>query len=201
MSVVAEIEPLLVPELLEKATVKPPTVAVFPAASLAVSVSVDVLPLVIDALATLMSDCEREIVPTCTETCGDVVVTGVPPIVALMLVAVPAIAPVNEARYVPLLSSVVVPMVPVEDPPLYENTTVAPPIETTLLLTSRAFKRNSVALPDATEELLTDNIDVVTEIGPGTTVIVGRVLVTGEPLIVALTVEAEPAVEPVKVAE
>lgn len=44
-------------------------------------------------------------------------VMALPPIVAVMVVAVPAVVPVNVAVYVPLPLSVVDPILPLEVPP------------------------------------------------------------------------------------
>lgn len=97
MSVVAPTVPVLVPPVREKATVDPPALKLFPAASLAVSVR-----LILDPEATVLLDTEItevtvEIVPGVTVIVGSVVVTGAPLIVAPMVVAVPAKTPVNTA--------------------------------------------------------------------------------------------------------
>lgn len=98
---------------------------------------------VIDELA-------KEIVPGVTVTVGSVLVITLPPIVALIDVAVPAIAPVNVDVYAPSPTSLVDERVPVLVPPLRENTTVCPPFVRALPEASRV---RSVAVneePEAT---------------------------------------------------
>lgn len=56
MSVVDPIEPLALPPILPKATVRPPVVIKLPLASFAVKVRVDVAPELIDADETLTKD-------------------------------------------------------------------------------------------------------------------------------------------------
>ena len=135
-----------------------------------------------------------------TVTGGNVDVTAVPPIVAWIVVAVPAVTPVKVAVYVPLLWSVVAPIVPVLDPPEAVKTTVEPPVVRLFPAASLACKVSVSLLPEATVGLDTLTVEVVTETGPGVTATVGSVEVTGEPPIVAPIVVAVPASTPVKVA-
>jgi len=80
-----------------KRTVKPPVVRLLPAASLAVRVTVAVVPEAMLAGATETSDCERLAAPGVTVMVGNVEVTALPPIVAVMVVALPAVVPVKVA--------------------------------------------------------------------------------------------------------
>ena len=73
----------------------------FPARSLACIVSVVALPDVTVALSTVTREVLTEIAPGVTVMVGSVVLMGLPPIVAPMLLAVPAVTPVNVAVYVP----------------------------------------------------------------------------------------------------
>ena len=50
---------------------------------------------------TVTVDCESETDPAVTVIVGKVEVTALPPIVLVMVVAVPAVVPVNCAVYVP----------------------------------------------------------------------------------------------------
>ena len=89
--------PVLVPPAAVKTTVAPPVVRLFPAASFAWSVSVTAPPDWTVPAETLTTDWLVEIPPGITVTVGSVLVTAVPPIVAPMVVAVPAVTPVNVA--------------------------------------------------------------------------------------------------------
>jgi hypothetical protein len=93
--VVAPTVPVLVPPAAENTTVDPPVLRLLPAASLACSVSVTALPDATVPLDTLTSDPAVEIGPTVTWTVGSVLVTAAPPIVAPIVVAVPAVNPVK----------------------------------------------------------------------------------------------------------
>ena len=97
MSVVVPIVPVLVPPLEVNTTTSPPVVSLFPAASFATSVRVAEFPDSTLALEVVMTDVARETGPTVTAMVGCGVVTGLPPIVAPMVVAVPASTPVNAA--------------------------------------------------------------------------------------------------------
>lgn len=92
-------------------------------------------------------------------------------------------------------------MVPVEVPPLRLNTTVAPPVVRLFPAASRACKVRVTVLPDCTVAEETETMDVAELIAPGVTVMVGMVVVTGVPPMVAAMVVAVPATRPVKVAE
>jgi len=165
-----------------------------------VSVSVTPLPDATVPFATLTTDPAAEIPPTVTWIVGSVVVTAVPPIVAPIVVAVPATAPVNDAVYVPFPWSVVAPIVPVLVPPVAVNTTVAPPVDRLFPAASFACSVTVSALPDATVALATLTIDPAAEIAPTVTWTVGKVVVTAVPPTVAPIVVAVPATAPVKVA-
>ncbi len=158
--------PLLVPPETVKATVAPPIVSAFPAASRACSVSVTVPPAEIVSLDTETVDVAGEIVPGVTVTVGAVVVTGAALIVAPIVVAAPAITPVNVAVYVPLPLSVVAPIVPVLAPPEKVKATVAPPV--VMLFAAASFPCNVrvTALPDATLPADVLIVEVAAEIIP-----------------------------------
>ena len=79
----------------------PPVVKLFPAASFACSVTVVDEPVTTEANDTPTVDVATEIAPGVTVTVGIAVVTATPPIVALIVVAVPDVTPVNVAVYVP----------------------------------------------------------------------------------------------------
>ncbi len=89
--------PLLVPPETVNTTVAPPVVNALPAASRACSVTVTVPPEPIVSLDTETIDVAAEIAPGVTATVGFGVVTGAALIVAPIVVAAPAITPVNEA--------------------------------------------------------------------------------------------------------
>ena len=89
--------PVVEPPELPKTTVAPPTVIKLEAASRAVNVSVALLPDTTVALETARVDVAAEMAPGLTVMDGIVVLTLVPLIVAVMVVAVPARAPVKVA--------------------------------------------------------------------------------------------------------
>ena len=66
--------------------------------------------------------------PGLTLIVGKVLDIGVPPTAAVMVVAVPDIAPVNWAEYVPLLLSVTLPKLPLDVPPVLPTVTLRPPV-------------------------------------------------------------------------
>lgn len=179
------------------AIVAPPVVRELPAASLPVSVRVTLLPLETEPDDTETTDVDAEIAPGVTVTVGIAVVTFAPPIVAWIVVAVPARRPVKDAEYVPLPLSVTVPIVPVLVPPDLVNAIVELPVEMLLPFASLAWSVIVTLDPEATVAEETDTVDWAAEIAPGVTVTVGIVVVTGVPPMVALTVVAEPAVTPV----
>jgi hypothetical protein len=150
LSVVAPIVPVLVPPAAVNTTVDPPVLRSLPAASVACSVSVTALPDTTVGADTLTADRVVEIGPTVTWTVGSVVVTATPPIVAAMVVAVPATIPVKLAVYVPFPLSVVAPTVPVLVPPEAVNATVRPPVVRLFPTRSFACSVSVTALPDAT---------------------------------------------------
>ena len=200
LSVVALMVPVPVPPAFVKTTVSPPVVRLFPPGSFACSVRVTALPDATVPLETLIVEVLVVAPPTLTVTKGSVDVTADPPIVAWIVVAVPAVTPVKVAAYVPLPLSVVVPMVPVLVPPEAVKTTVAPPAVRLFPAASLAWSVSVTLLPEATVPLETLTVDVATDAGPGVTVTVGRVDVTAEPPMVAPTVVAVPATTPVNVA-
>ena len=135
-----------------------------------------------------------------TVTVGKVEVIATPPIVPVIVVAVPETTPVKVAEYVPFVLSVVPLTVPVEVPPVREKTTVDPPVDKLFPAASRACK---VMLMEFPEETVADDKlinEVAVEIVPGVTVIVGSVVVTAVPPMVAPMVVAVPASTPVNVA-
>ena len=90
--------PVLVPPDWVKTTVEPLVVRLLPAASRACSVRVVPPPEVMLPLPTVTVDVAVDTAPGVTVIVGSGVdVTAVPPIVAPMVVAVPAIRPVNVA--------------------------------------------------------------------------------------------------------
>src|SRR5438552_10867425 len=97
LSVVPPIVPVLVPPDRLNATVSPPVVRLFPAPSLAWSVSVAVAPDTTVPLDVVTVDVAVEAVPGVTVIVGRVELTALPPMVALIVVAVPAVPPVNVA--------------------------------------------------------------------------------------------------------
>lgn len=75
----------------------PPVVRLFPAKSFACNVRLILEPEATDELETLINEVEVEIIPGLTSTVGRLVVTATPPMVAPMVVAVPASTPVKTA--------------------------------------------------------------------------------------------------------
>lgn len=214
LSVTAPKVPVLVPvPASEKTTVAPPVVRLVPAASLACSETVAPRPLAMVALLTVTTDVATETGPgalgggAVTVIEGSVVVTAVPLIVAAIVRAVPAVPPVNVAVYVPFALSVTAPNVPVLVPgPASEKTIVAPPVVRLMPAASFAWSETVTPSPLTTVALPTVTMDDAAEIGPGppgggaVTVILGSVVVTTVPPMVADTVRGVPAVVAVKVA-
>jgi hypothetical protein len=95
--VVAEIFPVEVPPVAENATLEPPVVSKFPAASRLVRVRVTEFPEFTVAALRETVEVTSEIGPGRTCTVGDAVVTKEPPMVAWIVVAVPARTPVKVA--------------------------------------------------------------------------------------------------------
>lgn len=89
--------PVEVPPERLKTTVAPPVVRLFPAASRPVKVRVTVFPDDTLELETVSKDVVAEIEPGFTVTVGGVLVTGTPPMEALIVVGVPLIFPVKVA--------------------------------------------------------------------------------------------------------
>ena len=89
---------------------------------------------------------------------------------------------------------------PVEVPPVRENTTVSPPTVRLLLAASRKVRVRVTELPLATLPAETETREFTTEGEPGFTVTVGKVDVTLDPEMVAPIDVGVPAVTPVKVA-
>jgi hypothetical protein len=201
-SVVELIVPVLVPPTAVKTTADPPEVRLLPAASFACSVSVTALPpSTVPPPDTLTTELAVEAGPGVTVTVGSAVVTGVPPIVASIVVAVPAATPVKAAVYVPFPLSVVAPIVPVLAPPEDPNSTTSPPEVKLLPATSFACRVSVTALPDATVPSETATVEWAVDAGPGVTATVGSgSFVTATPPIVAPIVRAVPATIPVKLA-
>src|SRR5437773_2452230 len=119
--------------------------------------------------------------------------------VALIVVAAPAVPPVNVAVYVPLLLSVVPPIVPVLVPPDRVNTTVSPPAVRLFPAPSLACSVSVAVAPETTVLLDVVTVDALRDAEPGVTVIVGRADVPALPPIVAPMVVAVPAIPPVTV--
>lgn len=97
----------------------------------------------------------------------------------------------------PLALSVVPLNVPVEVPPEKPNKMLEPPEVTLFPAASFPCKVTVRVFPEETVGAETATVEVETEIFPGTTVTVGKVVVTLTPLTVALIVVAEPATIPV----
>jgi hypothetical protein len=133
-----------------------------------------------------------------TVSVGRVDVTVEPPMVALIVVAVPDTAPVKVAVYVPFELSVTAEKFPVDVPPTLLNKTVKPPPGSWLLLASFAVRVTVTFAPDWTVPAERETIEFEREAAPGVTVIVGIVEVTAAAFIVAASVVAVPAVDPVK---
>ena len=96
--------------------------------------------------------------------------------------------------------SVTPPNVPVLEPLVTLNETEAPPARRLFPNASFACSDTDVDAPEATFDAPTVTREFTVEIAPGVTVIVGSVLLTDEPPIVAPIVVAEPDVVPEKVA-
>lgn len=144
----AEIDPVEVPPVNEKTTVCPPVVTAFPPASKVVNVRVTLPPDNTDEEDTVRIEVAVEGGPGTTVIVGLAVVTVTPLIVASISVGVPELMPVNTAEYVPFELSVVVPKVPVDPPPVFENTTVAPPVFNAFPKASRVLSVTVVVSPD-----------------------------------------------------
>lgn len=200
MSAVAEIVPSLVPAPLVNTTASPPAVSRLAEASRADSVSVTAEPAVTVPAETATVDCAGEAAPGPTVIVGAMEVTGEPPIVALVVRAVPAVVAVNDAVYVPFPLSVVAEIVPSLVPVPFVNTTVSPPPVSALLAASRAVSVSVAVVPDTTFADETVTVDRASVAAPGVTVIVGGVDVTAPALTVAPMLRAEPAVLAVNVA-
>ena len=91
-------------------------------------------------------------------------------------------------------------MFPVLVPFATENTTASPPDERSFPAASRAWRVTVEVEPDATLAADTVTVEVDSETPPVVTAIVGRVVATATPPIVAPMVWAVPAPTPVKVA-
>ncbi len=87
----------MVPPEFEKATAAPPAVSAFPAASFACSVTAVPVPDTIEPAPTVITDVAAEITPAETVIVGSVDVTGLPLIVAPIVVGVPAATAVKVA--------------------------------------------------------------------------------------------------------
>jgi hypothetical protein len=161
---------------------------------LAWRVSVTALPDTTVALETVTTDVLVEIAPTVTVTVGSVEVTALPPIVALIVVAEPAVTPVRVAVYLPFRLSVVAPIVPVLRPPEAVKTTVSPPLVRLFPAASLAWSVRVTVPPDATVGLETVTTEVLVETDDGETVTLA-VCTMATPLIVAETVFASATVE------
>ena len=96
-SVVAETVPVLAPPVFVKTTVWPPAIREFPLASFAVKVRVTAEPDATELAERETRDCESEGEPGVTVTLGALLVTGPPPIVAPIEVALPEVTPVKVA--------------------------------------------------------------------------------------------------------
>ncbi len=86
LSALALIDPLLLPPDALNTTASPPIASRLPAASFARSRSVAMAPDAIVSVDVVKTDVIGEIAPGLTVTVGNAVVTGVPPIVAPMVV-------------------------------------------------------------------------------------------------------------------
>ena len=85
-------------------------------------------------------------------------------------------------------------------PPDWVKTIVAPPAVMALPAASLPRKRTNTELPDATEEFATSTVERSALMAPGVTVMLGNIVVTGVPLIVAVILVAEPRRTPVNTA-
>jgi hypothetical protein len=97
LSVTPENVPFEVPPERATATVSPPAVSWFPAASFAVIVTVTPEPEATEPAETPTVDWASETAPGVTVTVGRVEVIAEPPIVAFIVVAVPDTTPVKVA--------------------------------------------------------------------------------------------------------
>ncbi len=97
LSDVAPIEPVLPPPAAVNTTVSPPVVSRLPAASFARSLSVAIAPDASVSVDTVTTEVVAAIAPGVTVIVGAGVVTAPPLIVALIVVAVPAMIAVNVA--------------------------------------------------------------------------------------------------------
>ena len=86
LSALVPIDPLLLPPDALNTTTSPPIVSRFPAASFARSRNVTMAPDAIVSVDVVKTDVTGEIAPGMTATVGSGVVTGLPPIVAPMVV-------------------------------------------------------------------------------------------------------------------
>src|SRR5439155_859046 len=159
--------PLLVPPPWVNTTVSPPAGRLFPAPSLAWSVSVAVAPDTTVLLAVVPVHAGWAAFPCVTVFVASTDVTGFPPMVAPMVVAVPAVPPVNVAVYVPLLLSVVPPIVPVLVPPVWVNTTVSPPAVRLFPAASLACSGSVGVHPDTPVTRRVGTADVPRNADPG----------------------------------
>jgi hypothetical protein len=128
LSVTAPKVPVLVPAPSVNATVAPPVVIAFPAASFSVAVTVVVAPAATVPVPTETVDCTGEGGPGVTVKVGMAVVTAAPSSAAAIERAVPAVVAVSVAEYVPLPLSTTAPIVPALVPPAPSaKATLAPP--------------------------------------------------------------------------
>ncbi len=97
LSAVALIDPLLPPPDAVNTTVSPPVASRLPAASLARRCSVATAPDASVSVDAVTTDVAPAMAPGLTTIVGAAVDTGAPLIVAPIVVAVPAMAPVNVA--------------------------------------------------------------------------------------------------------
>jgi hypothetical protein len=200
LSVTALNVPVLLPEASANATVAPPTVRFAPVASRAISVTVVVVPLCTLADPIVIVDVVGETTALLTVMLGAAVVTAVPPMVAPIDRAVPAVLAVKVAVYVPFALSVTAPIVPSLVPDPFVNVTVDPPDVSELPAASFAVSVSATTPPTATLAAETDTREVATDAGPGVTVNVGCVVVTADPFSVAEIARAVPATTPVNAA-
>src|SRR5207302_1838216 len=171
--VVPPIVPVLVPPDRVNTTVSPPAVRLFPAASLACSVSEIGSASCREILDVVTVDALGDAEPGVTVIVGRADVTALPPMVAPLVVAAPAVPPVCVAAWVPFPLSVVPPIVPVLVPPDRVNTTVSPPAVRLFPAASLACSVSVAVAPDTTVLLDVVTVDVVGEAVPGVTVTVG----------------------------
>lgn len=196
------IEPAALPEPSTITTASPPFPIGFPAASRAVSVTVEPAhtgTVVGDAVTTEVAG---DIGPGVTVIDGAVDVTVAPPIVAVMVRGVPAVVPVSVAEYVPSLWSRTLPIVAALVPEFAPNAnvTAAPPVVSPFEASSRNVSVTVVVLPDAIDDWDSESVDWRSDGGPGVTLKVGNGVVSVLPAILAVTILADPATVPVIVA-